>query len=98
MATSASSTLLFVICGRSEPIFEAEFSRHNNGSGGSTAGPSDSVTRQNYFVLHSALDLVEKAAWTSTSMYLKVVDKVCVCVCGLLRQTHIVVLVLLPRD
>jgi hypothetical protein len=67
---SVSPTLLFVIVGRNEPLYEAEF--HKRGS----AGTSDAVTRQNYFVLHSALDLVERAAWTTSSMYLKVVDKV----------------------
>lgn len=70
---ASSQTLLFVIVGRNEPLFEAEFQKR-----GATA-PSDAMTRQNYFVLHSALDLVEKAAWTSSNMYLKVVDKVCVC-------------------
>jgi hypothetical protein len=44
-------------------------------------GSADVATRQNYFVLHSALNLVgkaawEKAAWTTNQMYLKVVDKV----------------------
>jgi hypothetical protein len=68
---SVSPTLLFVIVGRNEPLYEAEF--HKRGA----AGTSDAVTRQNYFVLHSALDLVERAAWTTSSMYLKVVDKVC---------------------
>jgi len=67
---SASNTALFVIVGRNEPLYEAEFSKRT----GSTT--NDAVTRQNYFVLHSALDLVEKAAWTTSSMYLKVVDKV----------------------
>lgn len=66
----ASPSLLFVIVGKNEPLYEAEF---NKAPGSVTA---DSVTRQNYFVLHSALDLVEKAAWTSNQMYLKVVDKV----------------------
>lgn len=67
---AASPTLLFVIVGRNEPLYEAEF--HKRGA----AGTSDAVTRQNYFVLHSALDLVERAAWTTSNMYLKVVDKV----------------------
>eukprot|EP00523_Entomoneis_sp_CCMP467_P005475 CAMPEP_0168744574 /NCGR_PEP_ID=MMETSP0724-20121128/14163_1 /TAXON_ID=265536 /ORGANISM="Amphiprora sp., Strain CCMP467" /LENGTH=140 /DNA_ID=CAMNT_0008792241 /DNA_START=143 /DNA_END=565 /DNA_ORIENTATION=+ len=64
------STLLFVIVGRNEPLYEAEFHKR-----GATTN-SDAATRQNYFVLHSALDLVEKTAWTTNSMYLKVVDKV----------------------
>jgi hypothetical protein len=61
----ATPTLLFVIVGRNEPLYEAEFNK-----------PADNVTRQNFFVLHSALDLVEKAAWTTGNMYLRVVDKV----------------------
>lgn len=69
----STPTLLFVIVGRNEPLYEAEF--HKRGG----AVSSDAATRQNYFVLHSALDLVEKAAWTTNSMYLKVVDKVHIC-------------------
>ena len=65
-----SSTLLFVIVGRNEPLYEAEFHKR-----GGTGASSDAATRQNYFVLHSALDLVEKAAWATSGMYLKVVDK-----------------------
>jgi hypothetical protein len=66
----ASQALLFVIVGKNEPLYEAEF---NKVPGSATI---DSITRQNYFVLHSALDLVDKAAWATTNMYLKVVDKV----------------------
>ena len=66
---SANQLLLFVIVGQNEPLYEAEILKT-----ASTA--SDSATRQNYFVLHSALDLVDKAAWTTNNMYLKVVDKV----------------------
>lgn len=67
---STNQLLLFVIVGQNEPLYEAEF--HKTIS----TQTSDSATRQNYFVLHSALDLVEKAAWTTNNMYLKVVDKV----------------------
>jgi len=62
---ASPNTLLFVIVGKNEPLYE-----YNK------VQAADSVTRQNYFVLHSALDLVEKAAYTTTNMYLKVVDKV----------------------
>jgi len=62
---SSNASLLFVIVGKNEPLYE-----YNK------VQAADSVTRQNYFVLHSALDLVEKAAYTTTNMYLKVVDKV----------------------
>ena len=65
-----SSPILFVIVGKNEPLFEAEIDTHTGSQG------NDLSTRQNYFVLHSALDLVEKSAWTTTNMYLRVVDKV----------------------
>ena len=68
---SGSQVLLFVIVGRNEPLYEAEF--HKRGITGTT---SDATTRQNYFVLHSALDLVERTAWTTNRMHLGVVDKV----------------------
>jgi hypothetical protein len=58
---------LLCIVGRNEPLYELEINKR--------AG-SDATTRQNYFVIHSALDLVEKAAWTQSNMYLRVVDKV----------------------
>lgn len=76
MSQSTSSTALFVIVGRNEPLFETEFQKRYGNSGSDTQPQSDAVTRQNYFVLHSALDLVEKAAWTTNNMYLRVVDKV----------------------
>mmetsp|Transcript_19471 Transcript_19471/g.29989 ORF Transcript_19471/g.29989 Transcript_19471/m.29989 type:complete len:137 (-) Transcript_19471:170-580(-) len=62
-----SSPIFFVIVGKNEPLYEAEFNKLYT---------ADNVLRQNYFVLHSALDLVEKAAWTNTAMNLRVVDKV----------------------
>mmetsp|Transcript_20204 Transcript_20204/g.43911 ORF Transcript_20204/g.43911 Transcript_20204/m.43911 type:complete len:140 (-) Transcript_20204:322-741(-) len=66
-----SAPVLFVIVGKNEPLFEAEIDTQS-----SAAGQNDLSTRQNYFVLHSALDLVEKSAWTTNNMYLRVVDKV----------------------
>ena len=69
---SNNQVLLFVIVGRNEPLYEAEFHKR----GGTGASTSDATTRQNYFVLHSALDLVERAAWTTNRMHLGVVDKV----------------------
>ena len=68
-----ASPVLFVIVGKNEPLFEAEID--TNSTTGSTS-QNDLSTRQNYFVLHSALDLVEKSAWTTNNMYLRVVDKV----------------------
>lgn len=69
---SGNSILLFVIVGRNEPLYEAEF--HKRGGAGTTT--SDATIRQNYFVLHSALDLVERSAWTTNRMHLGVIDKV----------------------
>ena len=68
--TSQKFPLLFLIVGRNEPLYEVEFDATTN------PAPSDSVTRQNYFVLHSALDLVDLESWTNPGMYLKVVDNV----------------------
>jgi Sedlin, N-terminal conserved region len=72
MASSAPPTqsLFLVIVGKNEPLYEAEFLKRG------AVPSSDAVTRQNYFVLHSALDLVENVAWTTNQMFLKVVDKV----------------------
>lgn len=67
---SGNQVLLFVIVGRNEPLYEVELNKR----GGS--GTADATTRQNYFILHSALDLVERAAWTTNRMHLGVIDKV----------------------
>mmetsp|Transcript_3767 Transcript_3767/g.5144 ORF Transcript_3767/g.5144 Transcript_3767/m.5144 type:complete len:146 (-) Transcript_3767:596-1033(-) len=70
----SSSSVLFIIVGKNEPLYEAEF---NKLPGGVVGGGSNSdMLRQSYFVLHSSLDLVEKSSWTNPSMNLKVVDKV----------------------
>lgn len=67
-SSSSLSSLLFVIVGTNEPLFEADLL--------ATQQLSDAATRQSYFVLHSALDLVERAALSNPMMYLKIVDKV----------------------
>lgn len=59
---STSQVLLFLIVGKNEPLYEAEI--HKRGA----PGNSDAVARQNYFVVHSALDLVEKASWTTQNV------------------------------
>jgi hypothetical protein len=65
-SSSSSASLLFVIVGSNEPLFEVDLQ--------ASQPISDAATRQSYFVLHSALDLVERSA--SNQMYLKIVDKV----------------------
>ena len=59
---SANQVLLFIIVGQNEPLYEAEI--HKRGA----AGNSDAVARQNYFVIHSALDLVDKSAWSTQNV------------------------------
>ena len=60
--STTNQVLLFIIVGQNEPLYEAEI--HKRGAAGNT----DAVARQNYFVVHSALDLVEKAAWTTQNV------------------------------
>jgi hypothetical protein len=59
---SANQVLLFIIVGQNEPLYEAEIQKRG------AVGNSDAVARQNYFVVHSALDLVEKSAWTTQNV------------------------------
>lgn len=68
---SSPAPLLFLIVGRNEPLYSAEF-----GKPPGTPATAQTISRQNYIVMHSALDLVDKAAWVNGSMYLKVVDQV----------------------
>lgn len=68
---SSQAPLLFLIVGRNEPLYSAEF-----GKPPGTPGTALSISRQNYIVMHSALDLVDKSAWVNGNMYLKVVDQV----------------------
>lgn len=70
LVNTMSTPILFVIVGKNEPLFEAEIDTTG------ASGGNDLSTRQNYFVLHSSLDLVEKSSWTTNNMYLRVVDKV----------------------
>ena len=77
----SSSQVLFVIVGRNEPLFEAEIDTSHSSSTAGGANQQQSsknelAKRQNYFVLHSSLDMVEKHAWTTNNMYLRVIDNV----------------------
>ena len=60
---ASNQSMLFFIVGKNEPLYEAEI--HKRGA----SGKSDaSVARQSYFVVHSSLDLVDKAIWTSQNV------------------------------
>ena len=61
---------MFVIVGSSEPLYEAEFLRIPG-----TVTP-DSIKQYHHFILHSSLDMVDKAQWTTNNMYLRNVDRV----------------------
>lgn len=77
------SQLLFVIVGTNEPLYEIDLSSHammkttknttsTSTSTTTTSPTTDAVTRQSYFVLHSALDLVEqRTVTTSLSSFTK---------------------------
>lgn len=69
--SSQQAPLLFLIVGRNEPLYSAEF-----GKPPGTPATAQTISRQNYIVMHSALDLVDKSAWVNSNMYLKVVDQV----------------------
>ena len=71
MAMSSQAPLLFLIVGRNEPLYSAEF-----GKPPGTPATAHTISRQSYIVMHSALDLVDKSAWLNGNMYLKVVDQV----------------------
>lgn len=68
---SSPAPLVFLIVGRNEPLYSAEF-----GKPPGTPATALTISRQNHIVMHSALDLVDKSAWVNGNMYLKVVDSV----------------------
>jgi hypothetical protein len=64
---AANPVLLFLIVGKNEPLYEAEITKR-----GISGNTDTSVARQSYFVVHSSLDLVDRATWSS--------QNVCCCV------------------
>ena len=57
------ASCLFLIVGKNEPLYETEITKRG------TSGSTDiSIARQSYFVLHSSLDLVDRATWTSQNV------------------------------
>ena len=57
----------FMVVGRCQPLFECDIN--------ATAPAVEDASHMHQFALHSALDLVEKAAQTKQHMYLGAVDK-----------------------
>uniref|UniRef100_A0A7S2SFI4 Trafficking protein particle complex subunit n=1 Tax=Rhizochromulina marina TaxID=1034831 RepID=A0A7S2SFI4_9STRA len=59
------ATLLFLIIGKNEPVYECDLA----------PGSQRDAAHLNQFVAHSALDLVEQAAWTNNSTVFRSVDR-----------------------
>ena len=60
---AANPVLLFLIVGKNEPLYEAEITKR-----GISGNTDTSVARQSYFVVHSSLDLVDRATWSSQNV------------------------------
>ncbi len=68
--SAQQAPLLFLIVGRNEPLYCAEF-----GKTPGTPATAQTILRQQYIIMHSALDLVDKCAWVDGNMYLRNVDQ-----------------------
>lgn len=59
---------VFMIVGRNEPLYEADLSSAGNigggGGGGRVSGGEESA-HLNQFIVHSALDMVERKQWST---------------------------------
>ncbi|CAM9201237.1 unnamed protein product [Phaeothamnion confervicola] len=65
------TSVVFMIVGRAEPLYEAEL----GGGGSSAAQKPEESSHLNQFIIHSALDMVDRKQWAVQSTYLKTVDK-----------------------
>ncbi|CAM9354462.1 unnamed protein product [Choristocarpus tenellus] len=66
-------SLIFTIVGRSEPLYEAELGS-GMGAGGLARVPEESA-HLNQFIIHSALDMVDRKQWATPATHLKSVDR-----------------------
>ncbi|KAJ1462765.1 trafficking protein particle complex subunit 2 putat [Pelagophyceae sp. CCMP2097] len=57
---------MLLIVGTREPLYEAEFNPTEK---------SDETAHLNQFILHSAMDMVDETAESTSNMYLKIVDR-----------------------
>mmetsp|Transcript_27809 Transcript_27809/g.54668 ORF Transcript_27809/g.54668 Transcript_27809/m.54668 type:complete len:144 (+) Transcript_27809:85-516(+) len=65
-AGPAVVNVLIIIGKDDNPIYEADLS---------SSGTREDSPHLDQFVIHSSLDLVEELVWTTSSMFLRVVDK-----------------------
>lgn len=66
---------VFMIVGRNEPLYEADFSSSSTGiaasssigggGGSSRTSSADESAHLNQFIVHSALDMVERKQWST---------------------------------
>lgn len=60
---------VFIIVGRNEPLYEADLNSSGNniggGGGGGKVSGGDESAHLNQFILHSALDMVERKQWST---------------------------------
>lgn len=70
---------VFMIVGRNEPLYEADFGSLNSSSGGSgsssnatggasartSGGGGEESAHLNQFIVHSSLDMVERKQWST---------------------------------
>jgi trafficking protein particle complex subunit 2 len=74
-------SIVFMVVGRNEPLYEAEFGVKSTTSSKQQAPlpQSNSGERESshlsQFIIHSSLDLVERKQWYASYPYLRVVDK-----------------------
>merc|ERR1712186_304037 len=62
----ASVNVLIIVGKDDSPIYEADLS---------STGAREDSPHLDQFVIHAALDLVDELMWTTSSMFLRVVDK-----------------------
>ncbi|KAK9448943.1 Sedlin [Limtongia smithiae] len=68
------SFYLAVIGTKDNCIYDLDFGTYRQGGDG-TSKLSNDMKQLCPFIVHSSLDIVEEIQWTSTGMYLKVIDK-----------------------
>ncbi|CAM9302261.1 unnamed protein product [Heterosigma akashiwo] len=63
----SSSKYMFVIVGKNEPLYEI--------SHGVQSEQDEDMIIYDHFILHSSLDMIERAQFSTQNMYLKTVDR-----------------------
>lgn len=56
---------VFMIVGRNEPLYEADLGSAGSGNSSSGGRSSEESAHLNQFIVHSALDMVERKQWST---------------------------------